>query len=215
MELMETILNRKSIRKYSGEEVSDVALHDIIQAGLLAPSSRNLRPVELITVSDKAVLKQLARAKTAGSGMLEGASCAVVVAGNSEKSDVWVEDCSIAMTYMMLRATELGVANCWVQCRNRISQQKKGEPLSEIVEDAPRSKTAEPSENLVAQRIANNANDKDNLSSDEFIKQLLGIPDNYSVLAILSLGMTDEAPKPHTKDETDFSKVHNNSYKAR
>lgn len=208
MELMETILNRRSIRKYSGAEVSDEALRDITQAGLLAPSSRNLHPVELITVKDKTVLKQLARAKTAGSGMLEGASCAVVVIGDSERSDAWIEDCSVAMTYMMLRATELGIASCWVQCRNRISQQRKGEPLSEVVEDVARVQTDKPSESLVAQRIANNAGDRDKLSSDEFIKQLLSLPDNYSVLAILSLGMTDETPKPHTEDEADFSKVH-------
>lgn len=208
MELMDAILNRRSIRRYSGAEVSDAALHDILEAGLLAPSSHNLKPVRLVTVKDKAVLKQLARAKTAGSGMLEGASRAVVVIGDSEKSDAWIEDCAVAMTYMMLRATELGVASCWVQCRNRISQQKKGEPLSELVEDVARSQSAEPSEKLVAQRIANNANDKDNLSSDEFVKQLLGISDNYSVLAILSLGMTDEMPKPHKKDDADFSKVH-------
>ena len=39
--------------------------------------------------------------------------------GDSELSDTWIEDCSIAMMIMQLRATELGVGNCWVQVRGR------------------------------------------------------------------------------------------------
>lgn len=208
MELSEVILGRRSVRTYNGKEVSDEALHKIIEAGLLAPSSRNLRPVEFITVKDKSALRQLARAKTAGSSMLKGASCAVVVIGDAEKSDAWIEDCSIAMTYMMLRATELGVANCWVQCHGRISQQKRGKPLSDVIEDVIKTNGQAPSEQLVAQRIAENAGDKNNLSSDEFIKLLLDIPEKYSVLAILPLGMSDDTPKPHSADEADFMKVH-------
>ena len=208
MELLETILNRRSVRKYNDKEVGGETLQSILEAGLLAPSSRNLKPVEFIVIRDKAMLHQLARAKTAGSGMLKGASCAVVVIGGSEKSDAWIEDCSIAMTYMMLRATELCVANCWVQCRNKISQQKIGEPLSDVVEDVLQTNSSVSSESLVAQRIANNAGDNDKLSSDEFVKQLLDIPDQYSVLAILSLGMSDDTAEPHPRDKADFLKVH-------
>lgn len=119
MELMDTILNRRSVRKYNGTDISENVLHDILEAGLLAPSSRNKRPVEFVVVKDKSILKSLSKAKASGSSMLADTSCAIVVICDSEKSDVWVEDCSIAMTYMMLRATERGVANCWVQCRQR------------------------------------------------------------------------------------------------
>lgn len=180
MELLEVMLERRSVREYNGEEISDNALRSILEAGLLSPSSRNLCPVELITVKDKDALRNLARSKTAGADMLKSASCAVVVIGDSKKSDVWVEDCSLSMIYMQLRATELGVANCWIQCRNRVSQQ-----------------------------IGDNEN---NLSSDEFVKRILDIPENYSVLAILSLGMTDNAPNPHTTDKADFMKVHNEKF---
>ena len=180
MELLDVILNRRSVREYNGEKVDDDTLRSILEAGLLSPSSRNLCPVELITVKDKDTLCQLARAKTAGSEMLNCASCAVVVIGDSEKADAWIEDCSLSMIYMQLRATELGVANCWVQCRNRVSQQK--------------------------------SNDADNLSSDTFVKQLLDIPENYSVLAILSLGMTDKVIEPYTTDKADFMKVHNEKF---
>ena len=51
--------------------------------------------------------------------MLEAADCAVVVLGDEEKSDVWVEDCSVAMANMHLMADSLGVGSCWIQGRLR------------------------------------------------------------------------------------------------
>ncbi|MFA5563311.1 MAG: nitroreductase family protein, partial [Candidatus Caldatribacteriota bacterium] len=36
-----------------------------------------------------------------------------------EQSDVWVEDCSIASTIMILTARSLGLGSCWVQIRRR------------------------------------------------------------------------------------------------
>ena len=42
-----------------------------------------------------------------------------MVVGDSELSDTWIEDCSIAMMIMQLRATEFGIGNCWVQVRGR------------------------------------------------------------------------------------------------
>ena len=215
MKLLEVMLNRRSIRDYNDQEIPDDMLHDILEAGLLSPSSRNLYPVELILVKDKNMIYQLARAKTAGSGMLKNASCAIVVIGDSKKSDAWIEDCSLSMIYMQLRATELGIANCWVQCRNRISQQKKGELLSDVVEDVAQEHIIDSrisTEQIVARRIAANAGDKDNLSSDTFIKQLLDIPENYSVLAILSLGMTDKMIEPYTTEKANFMKVHKEKF---
>ena len=47
------------------------------------------------------------------------ADCAVVVLGDEEQTDVWVEDCSIAMANMHLMADALGVGSCWVQGRLR------------------------------------------------------------------------------------------------
>ncbi len=37
-------------------------------------------------------------------------------------TDVWVEDCSIALTLMQMEAQKLGLGSCWVQIRNRQAQ---------------------------------------------------------------------------------------------
>ena len=106
MELMDVILKRRSIRKYTGEDIPEETLNQILQAGLLAPTSRNLRPWEFYVVRDKETLRRLSAAKNAGGGMLAQCSAAIAVFGDGEKADTWVEDCSIAMSFMMLMAEE-------------------------------------------------------------------------------------------------------------
>ncbi len=120
-DLINTILNRRSTRKYTGEPVSEEALEKILQAGLLAPTSQNRKPCEFYVVKNRETLKQLSKAKKMGAGMLSDADTAIAVFGDSRKADTWIEDCSIAQSFMMLEATELGIGNCWVQMHLRSS----------------------------------------------------------------------------------------------
>ena len=119
MELMDIILKRRSVRRYTDEEIPEKTLEKIVQAGLLAPTSRNLKPCDFCVVTDRETLKKLSRAKSAGAGMLADCAAAVAVFGDAEKADTWVEDCSIAMSFMMLAAQEAGVGSCWVQLHFR------------------------------------------------------------------------------------------------
>ncbi len=121
MDLTGIILRRRSTRKYSDEPISDDALRYVVQAVLLAPTSRNRRPCELVVVRDKAVLKQLSRAKKMGAGHIANGDAAIVVLADSGKADTWVEDSSVALSLMMLAATEQGIGNCWVQMHLRTS----------------------------------------------------------------------------------------------
>lgn len=119
MELMNLLQHRHSVRSYTGEAVSDEALNQILQAGLISASSRSLCPWEFIVVRDKQTLEHLSRCRTAGAGMLSKADCAIVVVADEAKCDVWIEDCSIAMANMHLMADALGLGSCWVQGRLR------------------------------------------------------------------------------------------------
>lgn len=119
MPLIETILKRRSVRTYTDEEISPEKLDKIVEAGLLAPTSRNRKPCEFYVVKDKEILKKLSRSKAAGSAMLENANAAIVVFADSEKADTWIEDSSIALAYMDLMANELNVGSCWCQSHLR------------------------------------------------------------------------------------------------
>lgn len=121
MELLDIMLHRRSVRKYTAEPIPEEKLEKILQAGLLAPTSKNRKPCEFYVVRDKAVLKQLSEAKKLGAGMLSECDAAIAVFADSKKADTWIEDCSIAMSFMHLMATEQGVGSCWVQIHLRSS----------------------------------------------------------------------------------------------
>lgn len=119
MDLLEVLQNRHSIRTYTGEEIPEEMLQTIIHAGLLSPSSRSIRPWELIVVREKDKLQQLAACRVGSAKMLEYADAAIVVIADATLSDVWVEDCAIVMSNMHLMADSLGVGSCWIQGRLR------------------------------------------------------------------------------------------------
>jgi len=119
MELLEIMKNRRSIRSFTDEPVPCDKLDQILEAGLLSPSGKAIRPWELIVVKDKAMLSELVNFRAGGASALKKATCAVVVIADTEAQDVWTEDCSIVMYGMQLMASSLNVGSCWVQGRLR------------------------------------------------------------------------------------------------
>ena len=119
MDLLNVMQKRRSVRTYTEEAVTEEKLTCILQAGLLSASGKAIRPWEFIVVRNKEALKIMSQCRVTGSKMLASADCAIVVLGDEEKSDVWVEDCSVAMANMHLMADSLGVGSCWIQGRLR------------------------------------------------------------------------------------------------
>ena len=50
------------------------------------------------------------------------------------KSEAWIEDASVAASFMMLQAADLGLGSCWVEVRDRYRED--GEPSEEYVREA-------------------------------------------------------------------------------
>ena len=119
VDVLAALTARRSVRKYSGEHVPQELLDRIVRAGLLSASGRKRRPWELVIVRDRDTLEKLAECRDSGAAMLAGADAAIVVLGNPEVSDTWVEDCSIVMANMHLEASASGVGSCWIQGRMR------------------------------------------------------------------------------------------------
>ena len=61
MELYETINARRSIRQFEDREIPRDILERILNAGLKAPSSNHQRRWELVTLTDKAIIHDLAQ----------------------------------------------------------------------------------------------------------------------------------------------------------
>ncbi len=120
-EILKILKKRRSIRRFKDEKIEKDVLDQILKAGLLAPSSKNKRPVEFIVVEDKDTLLKLKDCKSKGAEPLNTATCAIVVISNMDLSDVWVENASIATILIQLAAAELGLGSCWIQIRKRMN----------------------------------------------------------------------------------------------
>lgn len=117
--MLEILRKRRSIRKYTAQPV-DRQLRDLLVEALLrSPTSRNTKSWEFVLVDDSQVLAKLSTAKRQGSAFLKGASLGIVIAADSTKSDVWVEDTAIAAILVQTTAEGLGLGSCWIQIRNR------------------------------------------------------------------------------------------------
>ena len=133
MDFDDLLLKRRSVRKFTGEDITKKELNQILKAGLLAPTSRNRKPCNFLVVSNKETLKELADVKEHGSKFLADANKAIVVIANTLVSDTWIEDSSIALSFMHLMAANIGVGSCWIQIHLRKSSE--GEDSEKLVRD--------------------------------------------------------------------------------
>ena len=116
----EMLFTRHSIRKYTPDPLSPDDVKTILEAALLAPSSKRARSWEFTVVDDKSLLEQLAKSKPLYGTCIGRSALSIVVSANPLLSDVWVEDASVAATFIHLQVEALGLGSCWVQLRNRM-----------------------------------------------------------------------------------------------
>lgn len=119
--LHDLLIRRHSIRRYTEEAISAEDVTTILEAALLAPSSKSVRPWQFVLVENKDDLKRLSECKANGARPIANCALAVVVCADPSKSDMYLEDVSIAAAYMQLQATALGLGACWIQVRNRFT----------------------------------------------------------------------------------------------
>lgn len=166
----ELITKRRSTRKFTDELLNASQVETILKAGLMAPASKSNNPWEFIVVEEKERLHQLSLCKEHSAAFIASAALAVVVVADTTKSDVWVEDASIASIYMQLQAEDLGLGSCWVQCRNRVTES--------------------------------------GIASEDYIRQLFGLPDYMDVLSVIAIGHKMQDRKPFDEEKLQWEKVH-------
>ncbi|MEN7973005.1 MAG: nitroreductase family protein [Verrucomicrobiota bacterium] len=121
MRFIELAEKRRSIRGYKSDPVPEVLLDEVLQAGNLAPTAKNLQPFHFIVVRDPEKLAGLAIAYPAP--FFREAPVVIVVC--AEASQGWTRDrydgknycevdAAIATDHMTLAAADLGLGTCWI-----------------------------------------------------------------------------------------------------
>lgn len=173
--LHELLVNRRSIRRYTQEPVSPDDVKLILEAALMAPTSKSSRPWQFVVVEDKEMLERLSGCKASGAMPIAKAAFAVVVAVDPSLTDPWIEDASIAASYMQLQAADLGLGSCWIQVRGRFTA--------------------------------------DNIPAEEYVQELLSMPETLPVVCIVSFGHKDEERRPCDTSKLLWEKVHIGTWK--
>lgn len=117
--VMENILTRTTIRRFTDEPVNEQQVEMLLRAGMAAPSACNKQPWRFVVVQDKATQERLA-AEIGPASPAKHAHTLIVVCGDmaqtleGEGLDYWVEDCSAATQNILLAAHAMELGAVWL-----------------------------------------------------------------------------------------------------
>lgn len=126
MELDFAIKNRRSVRKYRETEIEELAINQMIEAGLLAPSAHNRQPWEVVILRNQqqnisSIMKEYSKkhpedvsiSKTA----MTIARCKVlllVFCNNFDQLEYNILSIGAMIENMLLKATDLKIGSVWI-----------------------------------------------------------------------------------------------------
>lgn len=130
MDFREVIRNRYSCKKYSDRAVEPEKLENILEAGRLAPTAKNLQEQHIYVVQSEGALAKIDELTPCR----YGAPVVLAVAFDRNnvftypggKRDSGAEDATIVATHMILAAADEGLDSCWI---NFLDPEKTAEAL--------------------------------------------------------------------------------------
>lgn len=121
MDFTELVQARRSVRTFSGDEVSEKIIKQVVECARLAPSWKNQQCWHFIVIRDKVKIAALVSAgMVLGNSWLKKAPVLIVACGDPANSGnrygipYYAVDVAIAMEHIVLGATELGLGTCWI-----------------------------------------------------------------------------------------------------
>jgi len=133
--MFEIFKKRRSIREYQSREVEQEKLNEVLKAAMFSPTAHHCRSWEFVVVRDKETIEKLSKA-TRWSDFAKGAPVVVVLCADETLDPRWVENLSIAASYIYLEAVNQGLGTCWIAVRDPQGSRDEENYVREII-DAP------------------------------------------------------------------------------
>jgi nitroreductase len=112
MDALTALTSRRSIRAYEPRPVARAIIEQIVDAGRLAASGRNVQPWIFLAVTKRATLDALADISDYAAFLKEAPACILVFGERDAK--YYLEDGSAATQNMLVAARALGLGTCWI-----------------------------------------------------------------------------------------------------
>ena len=133
-EIIRALKERRSIRSYKPEQITDDELKTVLEAGTWAPTAKGLQDPWIVAVQNPALLKRISRMNAAVWGKDEdidpfyGAPTFVLVFGSADWVNA-VPDGSLVLGNMMNAAHAIGLGSCWINREREMFATDEGRAL--------------------------------------------------------------------------------------
>ena len=111
MDTFTCIRTRREIRDYLDKPIPNETVQRILEAGRLAPSSKNSQPWHFIVIKDRMTLKKISELTPTGAHIAKAALAIAILMDAAKLPEI---DGARAVQNMVLEAWEMGVGSCWV-----------------------------------------------------------------------------------------------------
>ena len=130
-QVIDAITNRRSIRRFMREPVSEEHVSAILESGRWAPSWLNIQPCKFIVIDDTEIQERLCTAVPTleKAGVREAPLCIAVCVEDYQGSAHAIEDAAAATQNMSIAAHSLGLGTYWVGVLDRTNGRKSSETL--------------------------------------------------------------------------------------
>ncbi len=121
--LLDIIKNRRSIRKFTDQAISDNTINLLIEAARWAPSAGNRQSLDIIIVRDRTIKKELSEAALNQESLVSAPLLFVMCANVPRTSSKYgergerlyvIQDVAAATQNLLLLAHSLGLGTVWV-----------------------------------------------------------------------------------------------------
>ena len=116
MDALDTILTRRSVRKYTKKPISDKIINELLEAAVSAPSAGDQQPWQFIIIDDRRILDEIPKVHPYSS-MLKDAAKAILICADTTletHKGYFPLDCSAATQNILLAAHAKGIGSCWL-----------------------------------------------------------------------------------------------------
>lgn len=116
MKTLDAILTRRSVRSFTSEPVSEEDVHDLLRAGMQAPSAKNEQPWHFVLIDDPETLHAIPEFHPYSAMLLEAPLAILVCSdrGLETSRANWLADCSAATQNILLAAHAKGLGAVWL-----------------------------------------------------------------------------------------------------
>ena len=134
--VIQAILSRRSIRKFTDREIDPRVLDMILKGGYHAPSGHNMQTWRFTVLTDAASIRKLkeaareaAAANKVGFYGFDEPKCLILIS-NDERNPDGCQDCSAAAENIFLAAYSYGIASCWL---NPLMTLRHAAPVADVL----------------------------------------------------------------------------------